>query len=126
MNPDTLLHRQVHPSWVQLGRVTSQAFRPTPKDEKLLSVYDGDQITAEAAWYHFTNNLRNASVGVLAVTVPECNALQLPTVADPAHFPEHVVIDFSGYTEKIIKQKAKHLRTSAELRGWQYQAENSP
>jgi hypothetical protein len=54
MTGATFLLRQVHPSFVQAGRVTSQAFRPTPKDRSLLSVYDGDQITPEAAWIHFT------------------------------------------------------------------------
>jgi hypothetical protein len=38
LNDTTLLHRQINPSWVQQGRVTSQAFRPTPKDESKLSV----------------------------------------------------------------------------------------
>ena len=53
MTDDTLLLRQIHPSFVQSGRVTSQAFRPTPKDEFLLSVYDGDRIEAQASWRHF-------------------------------------------------------------------------
>ena len=42
MTPDTLLLRQIHPSFMQYGRVTSLAFRPTPKDEGFLSVGDGD------------------------------------------------------------------------------------
>lgn len=42
MTPDTLLLHQIHPSFIQYGRVTSQAFRPTPKDEGFLSVDDGD------------------------------------------------------------------------------------
>jgi len=45
MNSDTLLLRQINPFWFQNGRETSQAFRPTPKDEKLLSVYGGDLIS---------------------------------------------------------------------------------
>lgn len=49
MTPQTQLLRQIHPNFVQAGRVTSQAFRPTPKDENHLSVYDGDQIQPEAA-----------------------------------------------------------------------------
>jgi len=40
VNDSTLLHRQVNPAFVQSGRVTSQAFKPTPKDQGLLSVYD--------------------------------------------------------------------------------------
>ncbi len=56
MTPDTLLLRQIHPSFVQDGRVTSQAFRPTPKDELRLSVDDGDRVGAEASWKRFTAN----------------------------------------------------------------------
>ncbi|OQC41352.1 MAG: hypothetical protein BWX66_00754 [Deltaproteobacteria bacterium ADurb.Bin058] len=45
MNVHTLLLRQIHPDFIQNQRVSSQAFRPTPKDERKLSVYDGDLIT---------------------------------------------------------------------------------
>ena len=45
MTPDTLLLRQIHPSFIQYGRVTSRAFRPTAKDEFLLSVDDGDRVS---------------------------------------------------------------------------------
>lgn len=64
MNPTTLLYRQVNPSWIQSGRVTSQAFKPTPKDERRLSVYDGDLITPADAWRHYTESLGFSSVGV--------------------------------------------------------------
>lgn len=123
MTGDTLLHRQVSPSWVQLGRVTSQAFRPTPKDEKLLSVYNGDMITPRSSWDHFTGTLRRLSAGVMSVTVGECAHQELPAASDPMPFPEHAVIDFTGFAENEIKKKAKHLRAAAEHRGWQYQAE---
>lgn len=123
MNADTLLHRQVHPSWVQQGRATSQAFRPTPKDEKRLSVYDGDQILAEGAWRHYTEDLRFLTAGVLTVTVAECQAQELGVVPDPTPFPEHVLIDFSGLTENRIRRASKRLRASATARGWQYRAE---
>jgi len=39
MTENTLLLRQVHPSFVQDGKITSQVFRPTPKDENKLSMY---------------------------------------------------------------------------------------
>ena len=65
MNDTTLLYRQIHPSFVQDGRVTSQAFRPTPKDQNQLSVYDGDLIGPPAAFEHYTEKLKHASVGVL-------------------------------------------------------------
>jgi len=122
MSGSTLLYRQVHPSWVQLGRVTSQAFRPTPKDQKKLSAYDGDQITAKRAWLHYTSTLGLASVGVLAVTTDECRLVGLSVEPDPKPFPEHVLIDFTLFQENEIKSIAKRLKAHADLRGWQYQA----
>lgn len=56
MTPDTLLLRQINPTFVQCGRVTSQAFRPTPKDEFYLSVDNGDRLAAEDAWRRFTED----------------------------------------------------------------------
>lgn len=94
MTEETLLHRQVHPSFVKQGRVTSQAFRPTRKDDSRLSAYDGDQITPEAAWRHYTQELTEASVGVVSVAVRECCERQLRVDADPTEFAEHVVICF--------------------------------
>lgn len=125
MTEDTLLLRQVNPLWVQQGRVTSQVFRPTPKDEKRLSVYDGDQITPENAWKHFCADLGFTSVGVLAVTVGECRTYDLPSTPDPEPFPEHVVIDFTELSENQIKVKAKLLKGAAESRSWLYQEEKS-
>ncbi|MEP7011029.1 MAG: hypothetical protein ABJC13_11960 [Acidobacteriota bacterium] len=123
MKNETLLLRQVHPSWVQLNRVTSQVFRPTPKDQKRLSVYDGDQISAADSWRHFTEGLGYASVGVLAVTRSECLRLDLAVQADPTPFPEHAFIDFSGSEEGQIKKKSKQLTAAAQDRGWLHQAE---
>ena len=96
MTGATFLLRQVHPSFVQAGFVTSQAFRPTPKDESELSVYDGDQITPENAFIHYTTQLKSISVGTVAVTVEECTEESLPVRPDPEPFPEHAVIDFGG------------------------------
>ena len=50
MTQNSLPFRQVNPRFVREGRITSQVFRPTPKDKKLLSVYDGDLITARDAY----------------------------------------------------------------------------
>ncbi|HEX6041512.1 hypothetical protein [Longimicrobium sp.] len=122
MKGDTILLRQIHPTFVQQGRVTSQAFRPTPKDENRLSAYDGDQIGPEPAWHHFTAVLGFASVGVMGVNVAECAALHLPVEPDPEPFPEHVVIDFSGMDKPAIEKLAKKLRSIADARGWLYQA----
>lgn len=122
MTNDTLLHRQVNPSWLQQGRVTSQAFKPTPKDHKRLSVYDGNQMTAEAAWRHYTEELKHQSAGVLAVTRGECEAQGLPVEPDPRPFPAHVIINFDACTNSQIEKKAKRLSEAAQSRGWQFQA----
>lgn len=124
MTSDTLLLRQVSPSWVQAGRITSQVFKPTPKDEKRLSAYDGDQISPSDSWSHYTESLGYDSVGVVAVTIGECEKHELPAEPKPEPFPEHVVIKFDGCSSNSeIEKKAKHLKKAAENRGWQYEAE---
>lgn len=120
MKQETLLLRQIHPSFVQQGRVTSQAFRPTPKDEHRLSVYDGDMIEPPPAYEHYTGTLGHASVGVMAVSVAECAGLNLPAVSDPEPFPEHAVIDFTGFEKRLVEKKAKLLKARAEQRDWLY------
>lgn len=122
MNSETLLLRQIHPSFVQQGRVTSQAFRPTPKDEMKLSVYDGDQMTPEEAFDHFTLTLQQQSVGAFGVTVAECESLELKAEPDPEPFPEHAVIDFTGLGRKDVEKKGKMLKALADVRGWLLQA----
>ena len=118
MNSETLLLRQVNPQFIQQGRVVSLAFRPTPKDKGLLSVYDGDQITADAAWAHFTNTLRYSSSGTWTVTVEEAAALDLPAIPKPLeNFPEHAAIDFTAHDDKTQKAKAKLLAAKADTRG---------
>lgn len=123
MNDDTHLLRQVNPSWIQQGRVTSQLFKPTPKDKGQVSVYDGEQITPEAAWQHYTNASRLKSVGVKAVTVNECEEHELCVVPDPKAFPEHVLIDFGELSKNQMEKKAKKLTRLAVERGWLYQGQ---
>lgn len=121
MNRDALLFRQIHPNFIDRGgRVTSQAFKPFPRDDNRLSVYDGDQITAEDAWRHYVHTLNNASAGVMAVTVAECRDHDLRPEHDPDPFPQHAVIDFSGLSKKCIRSAAKKLAACADRRGWQY------
>lgn len=121
MTPNTLLLRQIHPSFVQNQRVTSQAFHPTPKDEKKLSVYDGDQISPKKAFKHYVEEQKLKSVGVLGVSVFECEQENLPIIPDPSIFREHVIINFSDFSNREIKKKAKYLRAKASSRGWLYQ-----
>jgi len=120
MTGSTLLLRQIHPAFIKLGRPTSAAFRPTPKDEHKLSVYDGDMITAAASFMHYRER-KLASVGVLAVTVGECAAQNLPSQSSPDVFPEHAEIDFTGLSGGQCEKKGKKLRDVAEGRGWLHQ-----
>ena len=118
MTPDTLLLRQIHPGFIQGGRVTSQAFRPTPKDEFLLSVDNGDRVSAEASWQRFIANSGCKSVGVQAVSLAECTEQELPVIEDGVPHPEHCSINYTAFDKKAIEKKSKLLRAQAEMRGW--------
>ena len=120
MKDESLLLRQVHPSWIRENRVTSQVFTPTPKDEGRISVYDGEQISAQASWHHFKKVLGNPSTGVLAVQVRECQNCKIPVTLDPKAFMEHVLLDFAGFSGNHTKKLAKKLTQFANSRGWQY------
>lgn len=122
MEATTLMLRQINPSFVVQGRVTSQAFHPTPKDKDLLSAYDGDLIGPEAAWTHYTQQLGLRSVGVMGVTVAECESEGVRCRPDPEPFPEHAVIDFTNRSKKEKKEIAVHLRDRALARDWLFEA----
>lgn len=117
-----LLHRQVNPSWVQEGRVSSQAFNPTPKDSGLLSVYDGALMTAEASFFHYTGTQGLKAVGTVSVSEGEVGAVGLSWRQDPTPFPEHAVIDFTTLgSASRVKAKAQALAERARARGWTYE-----
>ena len=119
MTDSTILLRQIHPAFVQADQATSQAFRPTPKDDAKLSVYDGDKITAEKAWLHYTSTLAYSSVGVMGLLVEECSQANVSAAADPVPFPEHCVVDFTKLTtNKEVDNAAKMLKRAANARGW--------
>lgn len=127
MNSSTILLRQVHPSFVQADNIssqvfaiTSQVFRPTPKDDGLLSIYNGEKFTAEASHSHFTAEPKNQSFGVVGVTGEECDAQQLKWDEDNDPFVGHGYVDFNGLTNKEIEKKAKLLKIVAMQRGWLY------
>ena len=119
MSDNTLMLRQVHPDFIQQGCVTSQAFRPTPKDQGKLSVYDGDQVTPEQSWIHYKQLLHGKSDGVVAVTVLECGQQGTKAYVDGVGFQEHAVIDFTDLpTNSKVKSASKQLTKRANDRGW--------
>ena len=120
MTGATNLLRQIHQSFIQNGRVSSQAFRPTPKDSYLLSVYNGDDISPQDAFKHYTMTLALGSCRVLAVTQAECDGCHLPVRSDPAPFKEHCVIDFSKMSDSQRRKTSGRLRNYAIARDWLY------
>jgi len=121
---DELLHRQVHPSFLQKGRISSQAFRPTPKDEDQLSVSRGSMTTAEDAYALYTEEKELESAGVWSVTVGECQTVDLKSYYQPAeepvHDPAHGFIDFRGLTSNAKEKRSKRLAAMARARGCQF------
>ena len=122
MRDEALLHRVIKPGWwLQAEAVSSQAFRPEPKDENQMSVYDGEQMAAEQSWRHYAGNPEKPDpIGVLSVTVGECSNQALPVNPDPDTFPAHVLVDFSQCNTNQTKKKSERLRDAAVNRGWQY------
>ena len=119
MNQNTLFYRQIPDRYIKPdGHVASIAFLPMPKDKHMLSVYDGDKISASDALVHFTETLGCSSVGVLAVTGAECENESLTFHEDYDEHPYHALIDFSGKDDKACKKISEHLRAAAIIRGW--------
>ncbi|MDR3087256.1 MAG: hypothetical protein LBU45_04820 [Azoarcus sp.] len=122
MNPASLLFRQVHPNFLAAaGKLTSQAFMPFPKDHGGLSVYDGEQISANESFRHYTETLKRASKGVWGVNNEEVTATDLSSRSDPLpDFPAHALIDFSDKSVNEQRKLAKKLARYAEARGCLY------
>lgn len=121
MKDTTMLLRQVHPSFVHAGKVSSQVFRPTPKDEARLSMYNGDKIAPELAFEHFTEKLGFASKGVLGLEKHECSEQNVPVIDDAFPFEEHCSLDYSSFSKSQVEKIAKILKLRAEKRGWLFQ-----
>lgn len=117
MNDNTLLLRQVHPSFFPEGEVSSQAFIPFPKDDGKLSVYDGDQIDARESYRHYVENGLK-SVGVWGVTGSEVKSVALTYQSDPVDGnPAHAIVHFGSLAEKECRRIAKRLKQFAVDRG---------
>ncbi|HRB71566.1 MAG TPA: hypothetical protein PK776_06935 [Flavobacterium sp.] len=129
MTNATLLHRQIHPSWIQNNFISEQAFlaenniaslafTPSEKDNKKLSVYNGEKFSAQDSFDHFTKQFYSA--GVLSVTFAEVITIEnLNAYEDNMPFDGHAVIDYSNIeTTNQIRKSAKKLKNKAIERGW--------
>lgn len=135
MQVSSLLHRQIHPTFVVNDIVSNQAFivnalvvssrafTPTEKDENKLSVYNGEKFSAKDSYIHYTANYK--SCGVLSVTVEEVQSVSpLSTAEDNIPFDGHSYIDFSSVTSKNQRiKRAGRLRDMAVKRSWTYKPE---
>src|ERR1700736_6110108 len=83
MNPDTLLLRQAHPNFMDGELPTSQVFIPNSEDEGKMSAYDGDQISPEDAYVHYTEVLKKQSKSVWALTKQEVDTHGVTGSPDP-------------------------------------------
>ena len=123
MNKDTVLYRQIHPVHLANGVLSSVPFRPSEKDEGLLSFYDGDKTTAEDSHTHYTSlkspqGLLLESCAVYGITVEEVNAHDLSAHNSPTEeSPDHAHVDFNKHADKAIQKISKKLRNLAEIRG---------
>ena len=107
----------IHPTFTQNGRVSSQAFRPTPKDENRLSVDNHDMISAEDAWKRFSAQPECTSSGVMAVSQCECSACGLQVIEDGVPHQEHCYLDFAPFSNNQVTKVGKKLAAKAHERG---------
>ncbi len=123
-DPNELLYRQVHPQFIQKGRVSSQAFRPTPKDDGELSVSQGSRTSPEQAYQLYTQQRELHSAGTWSISVGQCMSLDLEVFADPLTTPivdeAHAVVCFRGLATKKIQRLSKQLSAFAQGRGCQF------
>jgi len=118
-----LLFRQVHPSFIDNGEPTSQAFRPTQKDRGKLSVDRSSLTTAKNSFDLFVEN-GFQSDAVYGLTVGEFNKENINCFPDPLDTnpinPAHASADFSSFGNSDQKKIAKRLKSKATTRGQLY------
>ncbi len=121
VDPDELLFRQVHPTFVQDERPSSQAFKPTPKDEKQLSVARGSLTDPVSAHDLHVRAKGLQSAGTWAISVAEAQAEGLPTLPDPltepVADPAHALVDFTAHSNSQVNTKGSRLAAKARDRG---------
>ncbi|HOY14510.1 MAG TPA: hypothetical protein PLY70_15285 [Saprospiraceae bacterium] len=125
MKDNTILLRQVHPAFIQGERISdqvfsSQVFKPTQKDNGLLSTYNGDEFDAISAYEHFVSMEIGTSIGVVGVSHQECKNVSLNVIADNIPFKGHCSIDYTGLSQNEVSKKSKVLKVFASQRGWLY------
>ena len=121
-----LVYRQVHRKHVDESlQPASIVFNPfvtggqEGKRHRILSVYDGAQVSAEDAHRHYTRELGLSSAGVLAVSIEECEERGIRVDYDGLGFPAHVSLHFPRLSRRATGLLAHELFELAMARGWQ-------
>lgn len=125
---EELLWRQVNPQFLHNGQVTSQAFRPSPEDQGLLSTSRQYKQTAHGAFEFHVNVRRYESAGTWALSIGEVRSAGLRAIDDgesdtgpPAPCPPgHTSIDFRPFGKSAIRKKSAGMSFHANLRGCMY------
>ncbi|AHH20822.1 hypothetical protein NONO_c60460 [Nocardia nova SH22a] len=123
-----LVWRNVNPGFLDNGVLSSQAFRPTPKDKSKLSGARQAKVSAEKHFHEFTTELNLSSAGVWAVSVAEANAQDVRCVYDaeaatrpPDPCPAgHTYFDFQPHGTGARKRISRVLSDKAAARGCQH------
>jgi hypothetical protein len=120
-----VLLRSVHPSWVDQGKPTSLAFKPTGKDAGCLSVARSTVVTPQEHFDEFTGHLGLSSDGIWGVSVDEVQSASSRAIDDqlsssrPDPCPRgHSYVDYRDLdTGGAIKSRARVLLAAAVYRG---------
>lgn len=125
-NGTEILFRQIHPSCIQDGEPSSDRFRPSERDENMLSVDRGNTTTAAASHTLYTSGGLE-SAAVFGLSVDEFAGEQIPCVEDPIEEsevsqanPHHALADYSAHQPNKHKNIAKRLKRRAVERGQLY------
>jgi hypothetical protein len=122
-DPEEVQFRQVHPSWVDEGHPTRQAFSPSTKDNGCLSLDRSIGITARQSYENFTA-LGLKSEAVYGIASGEFGAEPNPIecYASPIEEDDHTNLhhshaDFNELNKGQRKTKITELRRVALNRG---------
>ena len=121
---DEILFRQIHPSLLQDGVISSAVFIPTMNDDGKLSVDRSSKTTTTASFDLYIGSGR-ASVAVCGVTVEEYDKENIPCYPDPLEAmeilhanPAHAYADFNAFGTNQRRKLAQRLRNVATVRGF--------
>lgn len=118
-----VLFRHIHPNFMENGEPSSDRFRPSEKDENLLSVDRSALVSAANAHALYVGNGRVA-VAVFGVTVAEFSSEDISCAKDPTPEtatekanPAHALASYAKHLPKSQKNIAKKLKRLAVERG---------